>query len=103
MFLCSGVATRMASQVIFTDADQAAMSAIVRVFPGTLNKLCFWHTLQNVRSHGKGLGKDVLAKVIRLFKAAAYALTEQVRGVALPRYNVYATCIPNKFGKYSPR
>lgn len=55
------------------------MSAIKQVFPGTLNKLCFWHTQQNVREHGKGLGRGVLQRVVGKFKEAAYAPTQEVR------------------------
>lgn len=73
------------------------MSAIASVFSGSLNKLCFWHTFQNVRDHSKGLEKDVRAKMLRLFKAAAYAATEQVRVVFLRAYNVFAPSV--KFRK----
>lgn len=79
--------------MIFTDFDQAALGGIREVFPGALNKLCFWHTMENVREHGKGLRKGVLAEVLRLFKGAAYAPTEEVRVVELGTYNVYATCV----------
>ncbi|CAB1112890.1 unnamed protein product [Ectocarpus sp. CCAP 1310/34] len=62
-------------QVIFTDTDQSEMSAIAQVFPGALNKLCYWHTEQNVKEHGKGLPQAVIQGVLRKFKAAAYAPT----------------------------
>ena len=68
----------MANQVIFTDADQAAMSAIEQVYPSSLNKLCLCHINQNIRKHGGGLGEGVLAAVVGKFHAAAYAQTEEV-------------------------
>lgn len=57
------------------------MSAIAQVFPRALNKLCYWHTEQNVKEHAKGLPKGVLQGVLRKFKAAAYAPTLEVRGM----------------------
>lgn len=74
--------------MIFTDTDRAAMSAIAEVYPGALNKLCFWHTMENVREYGKGLEKDILASVLRLFKGAAYAATEEVGVLIFERTTV---------------
>ncbi|CAM9403456.1 unnamed protein product, partial [Ascophyllum nodosum] len=71
--LCAGADP----QVIFTDADQAAMSAIEQVYPSSLNKLCLYHINQNIRKHGGGLGEGVLAAVVGMFHAAAYAQTEE--------------------------
>ncbi|CAB1105544.1 unnamed protein product [Ectocarpus sp. CCAP 1310/34] len=62
-------------KVIFTDTDQSEMSAIAQVFPGALNKLCYWHKEQNVKAHGKGLPGGILQGILRKFKAAAYAPT----------------------------
>ncbi|CAN0408785.1 unnamed protein product, partial [Ectocarpus sp. 13 AM-2016] len=65
-------------EVVFTDCDAAAMLAIAKVYPSALNKLCIWHTMGNIREHGGGLEKGVLGQVLQLFKAAAYAQTEEV-------------------------
>lgn len=65
----------MTHQVVFTDNDKAAMNAIANVYPSALNKLCLWHTYQNIREHGGGLGEGVLPEVIRRFRTAAYAQT----------------------------
>ncbi|CAM9915684.1 unnamed protein product, partial [Hapterophycus canaliculatus] len=65
-------------QVVYTDADRASMNAIKTVYPGALNKLCLWHTYENIREHGGGLGEGVLPEVIRKFKTAAYAQTVEV-------------------------
>ncbi len=54
------------------------MGAIAEVFPGALNKLCIWHTMQNIRKHGKGLADGVLQSVLQNFKAAAYAARVEV-------------------------
>lgn len=69
------------------------MSAIAQVFPGALNKLCYWHTEQNVKAHGKGLPGGVLQGILRNFKAAAYAPTLEVRQIVLPTENVWSTCV----------
>ena len=68
----------MLNKVVFTDCDAAAMLAIAKVYPSALNKLCIWHTMGNIREHGGGLEKGVLGQVLQLFKAAAYAQTEEV-------------------------
>ena len=70
--------TRMTDQVIFTDADQEAMSAIEQAYPSSLSKLCLYRINQNIRKHGGGLGDGVLAAVVGKFHAAAYAQTEEV-------------------------
>ncbi|CAN0192496.1 unnamed protein product, partial [Scytosiphon promiscuus] len=68
----------VAKQVIFTDADAAATSAITEVFPRSLHKLCLYHTMENIRKHGRGLGQGVLDQVLRSFRSAAYAQTREV-------------------------
>ncbi|CAM9829826.1 unnamed protein product, partial [Hapterophycus canaliculatus] len=69
----------VAKQVIFTDADAAATSAITEVFPRSLHKLCRYHTKVNIRKYRKGLGQGLLDKVPRTFCSAAYAQTKEVR------------------------
>ncbi|CAB1114426.1 unnamed protein product [Ectocarpus sp. CCAP 1310/34] len=63
--------------VVFTDYDAAAMLAIAKVYPSALNNLCIWHTMGNIREHGGGLENGVLGQILGLFKAAAYAQTEE--------------------------
>eukprot|EP00904_Undaria_pinnatifida_P008627 jgi/Undpi1/4895/HiC_scaffold_19.g08247.m1 len=65
-------------QVIFTDADPAATAAIQREAPWSRQKLCLFHMDENVRKHGKGRGKGVLAGVIRMSYKVAFAPTEEL-------------------------
>lgn len=69
----------MVHQVCFSDNDAAETNAIELVFPGTVHKLCIWHTYGNIREHGGGLGEGVLSEVIRKFRKAAFAQTVEVR------------------------
>ncbi|CBJ27979.1 putative far-red impaired response protein [Ectocarpus siliculosus] len=93
-------------EVVFTDCDAAAMLAIAKVYPSALNKLCIWHTMGNIREHGGGLEKGVLGQVLQLFKAAAYAQTEeyflQCKGALLdllpPESKMYEYMEKNIFG-----
>lgn len=74
---CASV-TLVANKVIFTDADQAAMTAIDEECPATHHKLCLFHMDENIMKHGRGLGQGILAAVKGTFHAAAYAQTEEV-------------------------
>lgn len=67
--------------MIFTDADKAAIAVIDEVYPHSLHKLCIYHTMENIRKNGGGLGPGVLLAVFGKFQAAAYAQTEGVSGV----------------------
>ncbi|CAB1096127.1 unnamed protein product [Ectocarpus sp. CCAP 1310/34] len=92
--------------VVFTDCDSAAMLAIANVYPSALNKLCIWHTMENIRDHGRGLAEGVLPAVLGKFKAAAYAQTQeyflQLRGEILdmlpPESHMYKYMAVNIFG-----
>ena len=81
--LSSTVTARMTHQGVFTDNALAAMNAIVNVYPSALNKLCLWHTYQNIREHWGGLGEGVLPEVIQRFRTAAYGGKQSfLRGAA---------------------
>ncbi|CAB1105884.1 unnamed protein product [Ectocarpus sp. CCAP 1310/34] len=75
--LCEGVQP----EVIFTDADQAAMTAIDEECPASHQKLCLFHMDENLMKHGRGLEQGVLAGVEGMFHAAALLL----RPVMSPR------------------
>ncbi|CAB1104719.1 unnamed protein product [Ectocarpus sp. CCAP 1310/34] len=61
--LCQG----MQPEVMFTDADQAAMTAIDEECPASHQKLCLFHMDENLMKHGEGLEQGVLAGKLCLF------------------------------------
>lgn len=61
------------------------MSAIVEVYPRSLNKLCLHRTNQNIRKHVGSLEEGALAVVLRQFHAAACAQTEEVSNLDAKR------------------
>lgn len=53
------------------------MNALAEVYPKSNHKLCLWHTMENIRKHGKGLGPGVLAGLLGKVRSAAYAQNEE--------------------------
>ncbi|CAB1105322.1 unnamed protein product [Ectocarpus sp. CCAP 1310/34] len=74
--------SQIAMQALLSDERSESFEFVFESFkqlceggtPETLNKLCVWHTMGNIREHGGGLDKGVLGQVL---KAAAYAQTEE--------------------------
>eukprot|EP00903_Cladosiphon_okamuranus_P009198 g8784.t1 len=65
-------------EVICTDGDQAAMTAIDKECPDSTQPLCLFHMDENLGKHGKGLGPGILMVTKGAFDAAAYAQTEEM-------------------------